>query len=703
MYSDQIPINSTSKGPPAPIQNLTAMHPATTAASTKMGHRLTNKNNIPPIRGHDPIDSTPNPSQLRPRHHDLWGILIFPIIILTLAVYWPGLSGDLLLDDQANLQSIKKLTFEPTAWRDVVFNNESGPLGRPVAVASFVFNQLTSGGDTFTLKYTNLMLHLLVGLLLFWLTGRLLSKTEIRVPWLLACGIASAWLLAPIQVSTVFYTIQRMTQLAALFTAGGMLFYVFGRENLSQRPKVGIALILSAFIFWLPLGALSKETALLLPVFLLILEFSFFSPPKALKQRLFVYSPHFVFLILPALCAGLYLSMHPDYILAGYVIRDFTFSERLLTEPRILFDYLRNILAPDAPSLGVVHDDFPMSKGLLQPSTTALSILGWIFVLGVLTALSRKKKYRASAFGGLFFLAGHLLESTIFPLELYYEHRNYLPSWGIYFFTGTLLHHVSQRSEIRYLAPAGLLSLSAIYGAATMQRTQIWASPTILLYSLALAHPKSVRINNAMANHHMRSGQLDKALEYLDLAQRIAPKNALTPFVYPINAYCWARQAPPEAVYKGLEHRLMTLRNSPPNPTWAFSIRMLAQDVESTGCPGMDIHRLHGMLGPWSRQVSQTTDANKPRPVCASISYLFHYSGRNDLANEYLDHCLSRNPGDLEIGLLKLRFQVQDGDFSGARITVDRLVKHDTGSREDYSALIMHYHGLLKAEPRAGE
>ena len=34
------------------------------------------------------------------------------------------------------------------------------------------------------------------------------------------------------------------------------------------------------------------------------------------------------------------------------------------------------------------------------------------------------------AFGIAFFLGGHLLESTVLPLELYYEHRNYLPSFG---------------------------------------------------------------------------------------------------------------------------------------------------------------------------------------------------------------------------------------------------------------------------------
>ncbi|MBT5218729.1 MAG: hypothetical protein HOM16_04490, partial [Woeseia sp.] len=121
------------------------------------------------------------------------------VLILTMLVYFPGLPGPLLLDDFPQLEGlIAQGANNPAA----VFNNHvistSGPLGRPVAMASFIGSAITHGPDIWWWKYDNLMLHLISGLLVAWLTALLadaLPRRGTANPWLIGVVVAGLWLL----------------------------------------------------------------------------------------------------------------------------------------------------------------------------------------------------------------------------------------------------------------------------------------------------------------------------------------------------------------------------------------------------------------------------------------------------------------------------------------------------------------------------
>ncbi len=625
-------------------------------------------------------------------------VLLYLVLLAVTIVYWPGLSGSFFLDDEENLRRLTTLEYSSENLSTVLVNKNAGPTGRPVAMASFALNQVASGGDPFAFKYTNLMIHLLVGVMLFWLTGRLLKLAGVGLAWLMAAAVAGCWLLAPIQISTVLYTIQRMTQLAALFAALGMLSYLYGRESLEKTPRRGVTLILTALLAWLPLGIFSKEAALLLPLFLLLLELHFFQLPQTKSLRVFMLLLLVTSLLLPGLWFIGKIAVDPEFILSSYHARSFTLTERLLTESRVLFDYLRNILIPDAPYLGVIHDDFPISKGLFKPISTIFSLLGWLSILLVAALLFRKHDTRALSFGILFFLAGHLLESTIFPLELYFEHRNYLPSWGIFFFVVVGLDHLSRRQRIRHLTLYTLFGLALLYGFTSYQRTQTWSSSQSMLLSAATAHPQSLRLNTAMAHFYMQNGHLDEALNHLRTAQQVAPHNELSPFLYPFNAYCWAGTTPPEAVYRNLESRLTGLEDKAPAAAWSFAFKMLARAAEATGCTGLDSERLHRMIQPWFLQIAMQTNRENIKPMCTSIGYFFHTVQRDDLGIPFLSHCWEAGYSDLYIGLLKLRYQLKAGDLDDARTTLSQIKSSNTEYQEGYRNTIDYYAAQLRGK-----
>jgi hypothetical protein len=98
---------------------------------------------------------------------------------------------------------------------------------------------------------------------------------------------------------------------------------------------------------------------------------------------------------------------------------------RLLTESRVIIIYLSLLLYPMPDRLSIAHG-LGISTSMVNPVSTLASLLLIAGIVGSLIVVA--KKYPLISFSFLFFLVNHLLESTVLPLELVYEHRNYIPS-----------------------------------------------------------------------------------------------------------------------------------------------------------------------------------------------------------------------------------------------------------------------------------
>jgi hypothetical protein len=183
---------------------------------------------------------------------------------------------------------------------------------------------------------------------------------------------------------------------------------------------------------------------------------------------------------------------HPELIFGGYEGRDFDMPQRLMTQARVMFFYLGLLMIPDIRRFGLYHDDFAISAGLFDPLSTALALTAWIAILIFIVWGARRRA--PWAFAAAWFLVGHAIESTILPLEQVHEHRNYLPSVGIWivvvYYAGILWRRAG---SLRPLVPAAvglwLLALALV----THMRAQAWHSPALLMETLARHHPQSYR------------------------------------------------------------------------------------------------------------------------------------------------------------------------------------------------------------------
>ncbi|MFI4921014.1 MAG: hypothetical protein ACHQAZ_05175, partial [Gammaproteobacteria bacterium] len=196
-------------------------------------------------------------------------------------------------------------------------------------------------------------------------------------------------------------------------------------------------------------------------------------------------------LILPLLAAGALAVLKPGFLFGGYGGRDFTPYERVLSECRILLDYLRWALIPDIRQLALFHDDINPSRGLLSPASTLPSVIA---ILGILAAsIALRKRTPLLSLGVLWFFAGHLMESTILPLELVFEHRNYLPIFGLIFGSiGTLYPLAAEHG--RALTAKVLLAVCILLLAlTTAMRSADWQTELTYARSESAHHPHSAR------------------------------------------------------------------------------------------------------------------------------------------------------------------------------------------------------------------
>jgi protein O-mannosyl-transferase len=435
-------------------------------------------------------------------------LVLLASLALAAAAYAPGLSGYFMFDDKINITENTDLRITALDWpqmKQAALSGHAGIFGRSVSMLSFALDFYRGGLVAGNFKQTNLLIHLLCGLCVYFLCRLLFKAQRLREPnmpeeretnWI-SVAIAAAWLLLPLNLNAVLYIVQRMASLCALFTLLGIITYLHGRiQRIEGRS--GWAWITTSFLLFTPLAALSKENGALLPLFLLLCELIFFRFKAVSRfEQGTLYLLFGVVVILPVAGILAYTAFNPGWITGPYLQRDFTLPERLMTEARVLFFYIRLAFAPDTALLGLYHDDIAISTGLAAPWNTFLACLGIASLIGI--AVSSARKYPILAFGILFFLIGHSMESSVLALELVHEHRNYLPVLGLlvpfFYYLLFPLRHLKSLAARRVTAASYILLLAAI----TFLRADQWRDQTVMMEREVEHHPSSIRANIEVA------------------------------------------------------------------------------------------------------------------------------------------------------------------------------------------------------------
>jgi len=430
------------------------------------------------------------------------------------SVYAPGLHGVFVFDSVERVVRSESLRMDSPDIEQLLgaaYAAQASYPQRGLAYISLALNYYFAGQhfSPFAFKATNLAIHILNGVLVFflarlifsrWCRLGLLSTPDDPSNSISAMAIAvmaivamALWTLHPIQLTSVLYVVQRMTSLAATWVLAGAILFVLARARFEQGRRFALGSLFAALAVCTGVGFLCKQSALLLPALIAVLELFLFdrsllSPAQKHGLRWFFGAT----LLLPVTLGVALLVAFPEVLVSGYDGRDFDMLQRLLSEARVLFFYLSLLLIPDVRRFGLYHDDVVISTGLLDPAITLVAVIAWaVVVIAIVWGARRRAPW---AFAGAWFLVGHAMESTIVPLELVHEHRNYVPSVAI---SIALVYYAAaawqKAGRLRGLVPAalglGLLALAFV----THARAESWRDAATLMASLSRNHPSSYR------------------------------------------------------------------------------------------------------------------------------------------------------------------------------------------------------------------
>lgn len=606
---------------------------------------------------------------------------VLAAILLTFALYHPGLSGPWLVDDELNLGSFSLYPAGLAPYADLIFGNSSGPLGRPVSMATFAVNHMLDRFDTPSLKMVNLLIHQSCGILLFWLVWRL-NKTRPIVtqvhPALLPAVVSVWWLLLPLHVSTVLYAVQRMTLLASFFSLACCLTYVYGRAAWSLHRWQSLALLTISLVVFFPLAVLSKESATFILPWLILIELFFFARAPAWQIGARKALTLLCFLTVTLMI----LAVIGPSLDRGYLDREFTLHERLLTQGRVIWTYITTIFLPSGPSMGLFHDDFTISRSLLSPISTLPALATLVGIVGLSIYLSATRWWPI-AFGCLFYLSGHLVESTIVPLELYFEHRNYLPSAGLLLaVAAALLIGWPHRKPVLL---ALLMVYLALLAAATWQRSHIWGDKHLLLQTSAQTHPHSLRAWTDYTESLLEHRQPRLALEAALTAANNNPANAGIHYLHMISVYCRIQQPVPAELINRAADALSATTNMASSMTTPLSIGLdvVLTNHQNGNCQKSDFRAMAPAFAKLDSRLVERYQNDIGRLWFLRLTiaeWLLSLKNTGDALKLLINIWSSGNHDEMPmVGLRLVELSAQAGQLDQARETLSELllVTHD--------------------------
>jgi tetratricopeptide (TPR) repeat protein len=464
-------------------------------------------------------------------------VYLFLMALLGLLAYSNTFKVPFIFDDRPNIVEnpiMRDLEYfiDPSRASNFTGYGEYPTLiKRYVGHLSFALNYRAHGLDVKGYHAVNLLIHILNGMLLFWIV-----QLTFKTPYMEGSSIegrsrhiaffaAVVFILHPVQTQAVTYIVQRLTSLATLFYLVSVLAYVKSRfaAKGAKRYALYATSLLSAL-----LAMNTKQIAFTLPLAISLYEFSFFK--GAIRKRILFLVPLLLTLFVIPLS---FINVdRPIGELMGDMgeattIRNIPRLDYLLTEFRVMATYLRLLVLPVSQNLDY---DYPVYDSFFAlPVLLSFLFLVLIIALGIVLfrrSWIKDNSSRLIAFGIFWFFLSISVESSIIPLQVIYEHRIYLPSVGasLAFSSGSfLLYERLKDRKTRAAATALLTALPLVFGIATFQRNSVWKTEIGLWEDVVKKSPHRARPHYNLGKSFQQWGMVWKAMKEYEIAVQLKP------------------------------------------------------------------------------------------------------------------------------------------------------------------------------------
>jgi hypothetical protein len=423
------------------------------------------------------------------------------IALLGLICYSNTFDASFHIDDYYNIVTNSKIrgfdnfTADPFSMRSVGF-------------LTFAVNYSLHGLDVTGYHIANLAVHVLNAYLVYSIVVLTLSLSGgagyVTNPRYAALLAGLLFVTHPVQTQAVTYIVQRFASLATLFFLVSLSSYIKSRISKGAAVRLSFYVL---FLFSALLAVKSKETAVTLPLVILIYEFMFFRE-RIGKRALY---------LLPMLLSA---ALVPVFFL-GTIVRDEVAVSGIgyfITQLRVVVTYIRLLVLPINQNFDY---DYPIFNSFFEPPVVLsfLFLSGMVAFGGYLLYRSRTANHglRLASFGVFWFFITLMPESSIVPLrDMIFEHRVYLPSVGA--FSGVaagivmFIGRLEKRSQT--VAVLAVAMVVVVFAGAAYSRNRVWKDEITLWRDVVQKSPEKARGYHNLGTAYRFDGQNDKAIDY---------------------------------------------------------------------------------------------------------------------------------------------------------------------------------------------
>ena len=453
-------------------------------------------------------------------------IAAFILLLFTGLVFWlysNTLESPFAFDDSLQIERNTHIRVTQFSLKEIVDAGLKSSKSRFIAYISFALNYYFHQYDLVGYHVVNNSIHVLSGFFLYLFLAATLRTSSLSShyshPDLIAFAAALIWLIHPVQTQSVTYIMQRMNSMASMFFI--LSFWCYVKARGAENGKTKWLWYTGSTLAWLiSLGC--KQITVTLPFFVFLYEWFFFQDldKKWLKRRLPFVLGIVIVLGLLALAYTGFQPMEKLKTLRDYKEGQFTLAQRPLTQTRVVMHYISLLVFPHPSRLNLDYD-FPLSYSLINPFTTLLSLTAILGLIALGIYLARRQ--RLISFCIFWFFGNLVIESSILPLALVFEHRLYLPSMLFFLIAVTLGYQYIKLIWLR----AGLLCLAlVVFSVWTYQRNQVWENYLSLWTDVAMKSPNKARPRVSLGYGLRKEDRLDEAVREYTKAIQLNPDYA---------------------------------------------------------------------------------------------------------------------------------------------------------------------------------
>ena len=450
-------------------------------------------------------------------------IVVFYLLLITilgLAVYINSINGKFICDDYSLIKenvSIKSFAnLSKIFYKNKKLKPKKNAFFRPLPLLTYAIDYSFWKLNVKGYHLTNILLHILVGMSIFWLIT-LIFKDQV-----LSFFTSLLFIVHPIHTEAVSYLSGRNDLLAVLFLLLCFICYTafLKSNNFYLYPCILLSFFLALF---------SKENSLILPVLLILYHFTFH---KEKKKNLFPLLSLFM--------------INFCYLFYRFGILRSTSSSQI---PESTALSLNSLTIAAAAPLGIILKKIPgffvaitnYFKLLLLPFGLHLdygekifsffhlkSLLGMSLLVSLLlVAFFMRKKNKIITFSILWFFLALLPVADFYPVFSFMaEHYLYLPSIGFFLLLAKGLTIVYKKTKFRIATIIFLIILTGFYAYLTVQQNTFWRTPLELYKRTLNYNPSSVWALTNLGSVYREMNQPEKSLKLLKKAVQLNPHNA---------------------------------------------------------------------------------------------------------------------------------------------------------------------------------